>query len=52
MTIRPLDSAVSHPIALNEGQTLLQNPHMVQTLTAFLTSSRLYVSKFDMVLTP
>ena len=43
-TIRPLESAESQPIALNEGQTLLQNPHIVQTLTAFLISSILSVS--------
>ena len=40
-TMRPRDSAESHPIDLNDGQTLLQNPHMVQTLTACLTFSRL-----------
>lgn len=38
--MRPLDRAESHPIALNEGHTLLQNPHIVQTFTAVLTLSR------------
>ena len=45
--MRPLERAESHPIDLNEGHTLLQKPHMVQQLTAFLTASNLSTLNSD-----